>query len=125
MTNRLVVNRFFSKNSIHLIPSNRCRIWIGKTQRFDLLDKANIHDERICQQHFDATMFLNESQNRLHQYAIPSLYLTTKPPPIQSSALDNLLANGLSGIEHVLSVSYLVSVYIYLYKPRESSITIF
>ncbi|XP_031625074.1 uncharacterized protein LOC116341881 [Contarinia nasturtii] len=72
----------------------RCRTWIEKTKRFDLLDKINIHDERICQQHFEAVMFLNESQNRLQQYAIPSLYLTTKPPQIQPHPVNDFMLNG-------------------------------
>lgn len=37
-------------------------------------------------------MFLNESQNRLQQYAIPTLYLTTKLPSVPSN---NLMINGL------------------------------
>ncbi|XP_055303422.1 uncharacterized protein LOC129569050 [Sitodiplosis mosellana] len=73
----------------------RCQTWIEKTKRFDLLDKTNVHDERICQQHFEPLMFLNQSQNRLHQYAIPSLYLTSKPPPVQPLSTNGLHINGL------------------------------
>lgn len=86
----------------------RCRIWIEKTQRFDLLSKTNVHDERICQQHFEPEMFLNESQNRLQQYAIPTLFLASKPPPIfmlQPMESINLKMNDYLDYENAFNVS--------------------
>lgn len=50
-------------------------------------------------------MFLNESQNRLQQYAIPTLYLTNKPPPIQPLPTNDLLINGLSMGDKLFNVS--------------------
>lgn len=100
---RLKLNRFFSHFKCYQL--NRCRTWIEKTKRFDLLDKTNVHDERICQQHFEPLMFLNESQNRLQQYAIPTLYLTNKPPPIQPLPTNDLLINGLSMGDKLFNVS--------------------
>lgn len=101
---------------------NRCRTWIEKTQRFDLLGKSNVHDERICQQHFEPVMFLNDSQNRLQQYAIPTLYLSNKPPPMLMPTLNSLLAvNGFTGGEHAFNVSqfwYLFSEDIWTFSTR-------
>lgn len=96
--------------SLFFMVKYRCRTWIANTKRFDLLDKINVHDERICQQHFEPIMFLNESQNRLQQYAVPSLFLTSKPPPVQPppfqrSSLNDLMINGVSGADHLFNVS--------------------
>lgn len=58
--------------------------------RIDLMGKMNIHEERICQLHFESSMFTNEFRNRLHQSAVPTLYLTCKPPQLLDSIIDNL-----------------------------------
>lgn len=70
---------------------NRCRIWIEKTNRYDLLEKANVHEERICQMHFEPSAFINESRNRLHQSAYPMLHLTSEC----DSTNDDMTFNGI------------------------------
>lgn len=34
-----------------------------------------MHEERVCERHFDDNMFVNDYHNRLHQTAVPVLYL--------------------------------------------------
>lgn len=78
---------------------NRCKIWLEKTRRFDLLTKSNVHDERLCQQHFEATMFVNGSKNRLQPYAIPTLFLTGTQPITSLPTMDDLRIDGfLNGL---------------------------
>lgn len=57
---------FFFNNSIS------CRIWIEHSGRPDLLEKVNVHEERVCERHFESHMFLNDYRNRLHATAVPS-----------------------------------------------------
>lgn len=39
-----------------------------------------MHEERVCERHFDPSMFLNDFRNRLHQAAVPVIRLTNEPP---------------------------------------------
>lgn len=75
---------------------DRCKIWVEKTRRFDLLNKTNVHDERICQQHFEANMFLNGAKNRLQPYAVPTLLLSAQRSTKSSSSMDDLRINRFS-----------------------------
>lgn len=56
-----------------LFNSISCRIWIERSGRPDLLDKVNVHEERVCERHFESNMFLNDYRNRLHASAVPSI----------------------------------------------------
>lgn len=78
-------------NSSRFHYFHRCRIWIEKTNRYDLLEKPNVHEERICQLHFEPSAFINESRNRLHQTAYPMLYLTNEC----DSTNDDMTFNGI------------------------------
>lgn len=44
-----------------------------------MADKINVHEERVCELHFEPTAFLNDYRNRLHQTAIPTQYLDAPP----------------------------------------------
>lgn len=61
--------------------SFRCKVWIEKSERADLAEKISVHEDRVCEKHFDPSSFLNDYRNRLHQTAIPTLFLD--PQPIQ------------------------------------------
>lgn len=50
-----------------------------------------MHEERICQLHFEPSAFINESRNRLHQSAYPMLYLTNEC----DSTNDDMTFNGI------------------------------
>lgn len=78
-------------NGLRFSYFTRCRIWIEKTNRYDLLEKTNVHEERICQLHFEPSAFINESRNRLHQSAYPMLYLSNEC----DSTNDDMTFNGI------------------------------
>lgn len=55
-----------------LFIARRCNIWIKNSGRPELADKTAVYEDRICELHFDAAMFLNDYRNRLHQAAVPN-----------------------------------------------------
>lgn len=59
-----------------------------------------MHEERICQLHFEPSVFINESRNRLHQSAFPTLHLTSEC----DSTNNDTLINGIP--LSLFSVSY-------------------
>lgn len=56
----------------------RCNIWIQSSGRPELADKTAVYEDRICELHFDESMFLNDYRNRLHQSAVPNPLLVPK-----------------------------------------------
>lgn len=59
----------------------RCKAWIAVSGRPELADKLNVYEDRVCERHFEPSMFLNDYRNRLQNTAIPVLCLDAPPPP--------------------------------------------
>lgn len=74
-------------------------MWIERSERPDLLEKTNVHEERVCERHFSGNMFLNEYRNRLHPSAVPTLKPIDHMPMLSdlSSVID--LSIPLTGVK--------------------------
>lgn len=62
---------FLSKIQFQKILNYRCREWLLKCKRSDLLS-TDTSELRICAKHFKFRMFTNTSFNHLIPFAIPS-----------------------------------------------------
>lgn len=60
----------------------RCKMWIDKSGRPELAGKTAVYEDRVCEKHFEPSMFLNDYRNRLHTTAVPVLLLDPVPPPL-------------------------------------------
>ena len=57
------------------LPKIRCKLWLEASERQDLLENwKEAEDFRLCQDHFEDSMFLNSLKNRLIQTAIPTIF---------------------------------------------------
>ncbi|XP_063217192.1 52 kDa repressor of the inhibitor of the protein kinase-like isoform X7 [Bacillus rossius redtenbacheri] len=77
------------KRSFFRFPKDEllCRKWVVECRRSDLEDKSAAYlykNCRICSDHFEHVMFLNDLKNRRHSHAVPTLFNVPKPPCIQS-----------------------------------------
>ncbi|KAG8225334.1 hypothetical protein J437_LFUL005348 [Ladona fulva] len=78
----------FPKEEVRIHSPSRSRKWVIATRRQDLLGKSSAYlynNCRICSNHFEDVMFLNNMKNRLHSHAVPKLFDVPNPPPMVSS----------------------------------------
>lgn len=80
---------------------NRCKIWIEKSERPELFEKVNVHEERVCERHFEPQMFLNDYRNRLHQSAVPLLCLKDEPQILSLPSLPTNLPISMLNVSFV------------------------
>ncbi|XP_060517583.1 52 kDa repressor of the inhibitor of the protein kinase-like [Cylas formicarius] len=76
--------RYNSKKRFFCFPKRieRARMWARKASRKDLLDSIDLHkSHRLCEDHFETTMFTNHLCERLSANAFPTLF-----PPLEEGA---------------------------------------
>ncbi|KAF5277733.1 hypothetical protein FQR65_LT03713 [Abscondita terminalis] len=56
----------------------RCKLWLQQVGRTDLGVDSGRHF-RICNLHFENSMYLNDLKNRLNSNALPTLLLSSHP----------------------------------------------
>ncbi|XP_025153382.1 uncharacterized protein LOC112588271 [Harpegnathos saltator] len=60
------------RKCMYIFPFLRCRLWLRNCGRTIKVPIENLYKTyRICGNHFDSTMFLNNLKNRLQLYAVP------------------------------------------------------
>ena len=59
---------------MYLFPFVRCKLWLKNCGRTIEVPTENLYKTyRVCGNHFDSTMFLNDLKNRLQSHAVPKL----------------------------------------------------
>lgn len=59
---------------MYIFPFPRCELWLKNCGRTIQVPTENLYKTyRVCEDHFDSTMFLNDLKNRLQPHAVPKL----------------------------------------------------